>query len=287
MRIDRIAALAGAALLLGCSAGCSGAGAGAGSDPTASAPERSATASARPSTPKGVVEAAADALDEAGSARLRVEEDNHQYGRSTVEGLVSWKSGDADLTITESRGKGRLRLVGGVHYASYPWLTTELRGRHWAQAAREVAEQLDSGSAPAGVSQNFTGIWLTGITAGPAAPLRLMAASGQLTEVGREDLGGVPVTHYRGTAPVAAYHAADQGLSEQERAATLAYYQRQGVESVEHDYWLDQNGRLLKAQESTKGKGGSDTIVEVVTDPGTQVAVTAPETADTLVLNGP
>ncbi|WP_371497604.1 hypothetical protein OG871_16790 [Kitasatospora sp. NBC_00374] len=285
MRIDRIAAVAGAALLLGCSAGCSG-GAAADPAPTASPSGQSATASARPSTPKGVVEAAADALDAAGSARLRVEEDNHQYGRSTVEGLVSWKSGDADLAITESRGKGRLRLIGGVHYASYPWLATELKGRHWAQAPREVAEQLDSGGTPAGVSKSFTGIWLTGITAGPAAPLRLMAAAGQLTEVGGEDLGGVPVTHYRGSAPVAAYHAADEGLSESERAATLAYYQRQGVVSVEHDYWLDQNGRLLKAQESTKGTGGSDTIVEVVTDPGTQVAVTAPEPADTLVLNG-
>ncbi|MEU9129219.1 hypothetical protein AB0D08_14130 [Kitasatospora sp. NPDC048540] len=284
MRIDRIAVLAAAVLVLGGAAGCSSVGGGgaAGDGPADPAP----ASSARPSTPKAVVEAAADALDKAGSARLRVEEDNHQYGHSTVEGAVSWTSGDADLTVTEGRGKGRLRLVDGVHYASYDWLAPDLKGKHWARAERETAEELDSGATPGRIPASFTGIWLTGITAGPAAPLRLMAEAGQITEVGQEQLDGATVTHYRGTASVAAYHGADQGLSEQERAATLAYYQRQGMSVVDHDYWLDQAGRLLKSQETTRGSGGTDTVVELVAEPGTDVAAPAPDAVDTLVLNG-
>jgi len=281
VRTERAAALACAVLILGSVTACSGGG---------GQPGRSSAGAAvkgpQKRTPQEALQLAAQVTDKAGSARLEVDEQNHEYGHSTVTGAAAWGEdrSSAGLTITQDRGKGEVRVVDGSYYASYDWLPAEFKGRHWAKASRELAEALDSGDTSSGGPKSLTGVWLTSLTEGPSGPLRLMAKVGQLALVGKEPVASAAASHYRATASVTEYSAADTGMSDADRAATLAYYQGQGAQTITFDFWINDANELVKSVETVQGTAGTDTVTTSLSQLGLSVPVQVPPAADTVDL---
>ncbi|GAA0662235.1 lipoprotein [Kitasatospora atroaurantiaca] len=282
MRTERAAALAAALLILGGLTACSTVGGQSSRSPGTGA----AVKGPQKRTPQEALQLAAQVTDKAGSARLEVDEQNHEYGHSTVTGAAAWGEdrSSAGLAITQDRGKGEVRVVDGSYYASYDWLPAEFKGRHWAKASRELAEALDSGDTSTGGPKSLTGVWLTSLTEGPSGPLRLMAKVGQLTLVGKEPVASAAATHYRATASVTDYSAADTGMSDADRAATLAYYQGQGAQTITFDFWINDANELVKSVETVQGTAGTDTVTTSLSQLGLSVPVQIPPAADTVDL---
>ncbi|MFD0257981.1 hypothetical protein ACFXKJ_08340 [Kitasatospora indigofera] len=224
-----------------------------------------ATTASRPA--RQVLLAAAQGLDDAGSARLRFDREG-PAGRGSAEGTLSWGAADAaDLRITDAAGASLLRMVGGVCYLGRDGATG------WRQAGRAEVESLDPGGAGAG---GYAGGWLTALVSNPGGRLHLVALAGRLSEVGPATEGGVVATHYRGSATVAALFGADQNLTPERRAVVLAYYQEQGVESLDYDIWIGEGNQLLRLRESASGRAGTEVTSTVVSEPGVAFEVRAP-----------
>ncbi|MCX5212332.1 hypothetical protein OG689_24125 [Kitasatospora sp. NBC_00240] len=228
-----------------------------------------ATTASRPA--RQVLLTAAQGLDDAGSARLRTDREG-PLGRGSAEGTLSWGAADAaDLRLTDAAGAGRLRVVDGVCYLAHDGTAG------WRRADRAEVESLDPSGAGVG---GYAGGWLTALVGNPGGRLRLVALAGRLGELGPTTENGVVATHYRGSAPVAALFGADQNLSPERRAVVLAYYQAQGVETLDYDIWIGEGDQLLRLRESASGRAGTEVTSTAVSEPGVAFEVRAPGPAD-------
>ncbi|MEE1755547.1 hypothetical protein [Streptomyces sp. SP18CS02] len=86
---------------------------------------------------------------------------------------------------------------------------------------------------------------VTGGATDPAAAVELLLGARQVTYVGEEELAGVAVTHYRGTADIG--HAA-RAASSQVRGALAAAAKGFTKDTVPFDVYLDREGRLRKVR---------------------------------------
>ncbi|MFF1870551.1 hypothetical protein [Streptomyces sp. CB03911] len=227
-----------------------------------------ATTGSRPA--RQVLLTSARGLDDVGSARLRFDREG-PAGRGSAEGTLSWGAADAaELRLTDAAGTGLLRMVDGVCYLGQDGAAA------WRRADRAEVESLDPGGTGAG---GYAGGWLSALVSNPGGRLRLVALTGRLSEVGPTVEGGVVATHYRGSAPVTALFGADQNLSPERRAVVLAYYQEQGVESLDYDIWIGEGDQLLRLRESASGRAGTEVTSTVVSEPGVAFEVRAPGAA--------
>lgn len=170
--------------------------------------------------PREVLLSAAQRLDDVGGAQVQVVEEG-PAGRRSATGTVSWGAHDtAELTVTDELGTGLLRGRDGVLDLGYP-------GAAPKRAERAQAESLDP-RAPAAGPVGWAGGWMTGLVSNPGGQAHAMALAGKLTSLGGEQLNGGTVAHYRGTAPVEDFFAAEQGLSPERLAEVLGYYRQRG-----------------------------------------------------------
>ncbi|MER6999108.1 hypothetical protein [Streptomyces sp. NPDC000410] len=86
---------------------------------------------------------------------------------------------------------------------------------------------------------------VTGGATDPAAAAELLRGARTVTYVGQEELAGVKVTHYRGTADIA--HAA-KAASPRARGALAAAAKGFTKDTVPFDVYLDEEGRLRKVR---------------------------------------
>ncbi|MFJ6383015.1 hypothetical protein ACIQI7_23820 [Kitasatospora sp. NPDC092039] len=238
-----------AALLLLATTGCSLLAA-----PTAATPGGPA-----PVPPKQVVLAAAQALDDAGGARIDVVQEG-AAGRRTASGSLVWGASDeAALTVTDELGSGRLTLKDGA-------LDLVYQGGAAKHAERSTAEAVDPGAGPD--PEGFAGGWTTALITGPGSRAYEVAQGVKLVSLGGEQLAGVTVAHYQGSAPVAELFGKDDELTPKRRAATLDWYRRHGVTSIGYEVWVGPGMQLLRLRETIRGSAGTTVTTTDVSAPG-------------------
>ncbi|GAA2841251.1 hypothetical protein RMN57_17025 [Kitasatospora sp. CM 4170] len=208
--------------------------------------------------PKQVLLSAAQALDDVGGARIEAVEEGPE-GRRSASGTVSWGArDDAELTLTDERGSGRLRVQDGTLDLGYD-------GAPARRAERADAESLD----PRANGGGYAGGWLTGLVTNPGGRAHAMALAGKLTSLGGEQLAGTTVAHYRGSASVAEFFAADEGIGEARLAAVLVYYRERGVATIGYDFWVAPGDHLLRLRATAQGSAGTVVTTTDVSETGT------------------
>ncbi|MFF2547168.1 hypothetical protein ACFVUY_32080 [Kitasatospora sp. NPDC058063] len=245
-----------AALLLATTTGCS----------LLAAPTTGTPGGPAPVPPKQVVLTAAQALDDAGSARIDVVREG-PGGRRTASGSLVWGASDeARLTVTDERGSGRLTVKDGALDLVYQ----DGAARH---AERSTAESVDPGAGPD--PEGFAGGWTTALISSPGGRAYEVAQGVKLTSLGGEQLAGVTVAHYQGSAPVAELFGKDEELSPQRRAATLDWYRQHGVTAIGYDIWVGPGMQLLRLRETVRGDAGTTVTTTDVSAPGAADATPA------------
>ncbi|MEU1419246.1 hypothetical protein [Kitasatospora sp. NPDC005751] len=217
--------------------------------------------------PKQVLLSATQTLDDTGGARVRTVEEG-PAGRRTAAGTVVWGPRDAaELTVTDERGTGRLRSQDGTVDLGY-------EGAAPLRAERAEAESLDPRAVPG--AGGYAGGWMTGLISNPGDSAHTMALAGRLASLGGEELAGTTVAHYQGSAPVAEYFAADQGLTPERLAVVLRYYRERGVTAIGYDVWIAPGDRLLRLRATAVGSAGTVVTTTDVSELGTGTESPAP-----------
>ncbi|MFD7449870.1 hypothetical protein [Kitasatospora sp. NPDC059827] len=245
----RPAVLAAALLLLGTTTACS----------VLAAPGTRVPGEPAPIPPKQVVLAAAQALDDAGGARVDLLREGPD-GRRSASGSLVW--GDRDevaLAVTDELGTGQLSLRDGVLDVTY-------QGGAARHAERATAESIDP--AAGNGSAGYAGGWMTALVTNPGSRAYAIAQTDRLGSLGAEQLAGTTVVHYRGSAPVADYFGADRELDPQQLAAVVGWYRQRGVGEIGYDVWVGPGPRLVKLRETARGNAGTTVTTTDVTAPG-------------------
>ncbi|MFH8382880.1 hypothetical protein ACH4E7_18285 [Kitasatospora sp. NPDC018058] len=245
-----------AALLLGTVTGCS----------VLAAPGTRVPGEPAPVPPKQVVLTAAQALDDTGGARIDVVRESPS-GKRTASGTLAWGDRDeAALTVTDELGTGQLTLRDGAIDLAY-------QGGATKHADRATAESLDpeAGTDPAG----YAGGWTTDLVTDPGGRAYAIAQTDRLGSLGGEQLAGLTVAHYQGSAPVADYFGADRELSPQRLAVVVDWYRRQGVTEIGYDLWVGPGQRLLRLRETVRGSAGTTVTTTDVSASGAGDTTTA------------
>ncbi|MEU1212817.1 hypothetical protein ACFYSH_00180 [Streptomyces sp. NPDC005791] len=252
--------------------GCSGTDGGEGGDGTG----RSAVARDGPGeTPEAVVRRAAEALAGAGSAETRTSMETAAGGtRVTIRG-----EGAYDFR----KQLGRIKVV----------LPRDAAG---AEEHRPITELLAPGALymknrGAGVPDDKwvridttaleDGNLVTGGVTDPTAAAELLRGAGEVTYVGRSELAGVAVRHYRGTADLGRAAGAASASS---RGALAAAAKGFSTDAVPFDAYLDDEGLLRKVRHrftfATEGPAVAVVSTMLLYGFGVPVSVVLPPEAD-------
>ncbi|MDX3431961.1 MULTISPECIES: hypothetical protein [unclassified Streptomyces] len=250
--------------------GCSGAGGGGGD----AAGERVA-GGAPAGSPAAVVRRAAEELADVGSAEARTS--------------METSAGGTRVTI---RGKGAYdfrRQLGEIEVV----LPKDAAG---AEEHRPITELLAPGALymknrGAGVPDDKwvridttsleDGNLVTGGVTDPTAAAELLRGAAEVTYVGRTELAGVEVRHYRGTADLG---RAAREASPSSRGALTAAAKGFSTDTVPFDAYLDGDGLLRKVRHrftfATEGPAVAVVSTLLLYGFGTPVSVTLPPEAD-------
>ncbi|MCX5411152.1 hypothetical protein [Streptomyces sp. NBC_00059] len=251
--------------------GCSGAGGAAGDG----AGERAVAREGPGGSPAAVVRGAAEGLAGAGSAETRTSMETAAGGtRVTIRG-----EGAYDFR----RQLGRIRVV----------LPKDAAG---ADEHRPITELLAPGALymknrGAGVPDDKwvridtttleDGNLVTGGVTDPTAAAELLLGAEKVTYVGRSELAGVAVRHYRGTADIG---RAARAASPSSRAALTAAAKGFSTDAVHFDAYLDDEGLLRKVRHrftfATEGPGVPVVSTMLLYGFGVPVSVALPPEAD-------
>ncbi|MFE2060190.1 hypothetical protein [Streptomyces sp. NPDC059446] len=251
--------------------GCSGAG-GGGAD---GAGERAVAQAGPAADPASVVRRAAGELAAAGSAETRTSMETAAGGtRVTIRG-----QGAYDFR----RQLGRIKVL----------LPKDAAG---AEEHRPITELLAPGALymknrGAGVPDDKwvridtttleDGNLVTGGVTDPTAAAELLRGAGRVTYVGRTELAGVPVRHYRGTADLG---RAAREASPSSRGALTAAAKGFSTDSVPFDAYLDDGGLLRKVRHrftfATEGPAVAVVSTLLLYGFGAPVSVELPPDAD-------
>ncbi|MFJ4683670.1 hypothetical protein [Streptomyces sp. NPDC088789] len=238
---------------------------------------RSAVADdARPADPVPALHRAAEALVEAGSSKARTSMEMATGGtRVTIHG-------EGVYDYTRQRGELRVRLPRDPagHSARAP-ITELLAPGALFMKNRGAGVPADKWVRveTAGLSD---GNLVTGGATDPFAAAEVLRGARSATYVGRDEVGGTAVRHYRGTADLtlAARHASEGGR--QALAAAKGF----ASPEVPFEVFLDEAGRVRKVEHRFSFFGGRDrgTVAVASTtllyDFGTPVDVRLPKRAD-------
>ncbi|MEV0529623.1 hypothetical protein AB0I66_40005 [Streptomyces sp. NPDC050439] len=265
------AGLLGATALTGCGTGDDG------DQGSRSAGEK------RAKSPAQVVQATNSKTSEAGSAQVKVVSTASSGGRSeTVEGsgVMDFGDGKSRIELGQQGQRIEQRIVDKVLYQKPPKGSGGLPGgKTWMKIdlKRVQAAGGSGGSGGTNISD----------------PADSFAYSKSLSEkdvkkVGQEQVGGVKTTHYRVAVDV---EKLAKGSPEQQKML-----RQQLGDTLPMDLWIDGKGLTRRQQMvlSMSGEGGGGTskassgekvkakVVMDFSDFGTDVAVKAPEAADTV-----
>ncbi|ARI53253.1 MULTISPECIES: hypothetical protein [Streptomyces] len=252
-RAARVLAVAG---VIAVTAGCVGADGGSGGSTGGGGSHGSGQRAVAAERPLDTLDRAADVLAEAGGAEARTSMETAAGGtRVTIRG-----QGVYDFRTQT----GRLKVV----------LPTDAAG---ADDHRPITELLAPGALymknrGAGVPDDKwvridttalkDGNLLTGGVTDPMAAAELLRDAGDVTYVGKSELAGVTVHHYRGVADLG---RAARAASPQSRGALSAAAKGFSRDAVPFDAYLDDAGRLRKVRHrftfATEGQEAAEVTV--------------------------
>ncbi|CAN5603386.1 hypothetical protein BH24ACT13_BH24ACT13_10820 [soil metagenome] len=276
------------ALALGVLAGCSsqdGGGQNGGAAPTGRA------ASSTVPTPAAETDTGSDALAKAyddtaaaGTARTELSIGGAGTPGEAIsgQGSVDFADGSALITLAVP-GAGQLetRQVDGVVYTRLPeQLAGRLPGEFgWVRInPQEAAGGQLGGGLPGQAGSNPT-----------QALAYLRTVSGDVTEIGREDVRGTATTRYRATADLreaARANGADDAQIDQ-------LVQTLGQDTLPIEVWIDEDGRVRRIRQDVPVPAGTaagdqpstTSLTQEFFDFGAQVDVQAPAEGETIDLS--
>ena len=193
----------------------------------------------------------------------------------TAEGVIDYETGHGILKmdmgalgVPGAEGEAEMRLLGPVAYMKMPG--AELGGRPWVKFDLEAMGEDNQGPVP-------------GLNPGSNDPRGVLDAlrgvSGDVEEVGEEEIRGVTTTHYRANVDL---EKAEAEVPEERREDFATFSDQLGIETLPIEVWIDEEGRARRFSYEVDTPGAADTpasTVELVIDLydfGVEVDVEAP-----------
>lgn len=204
-------------------------------------------------------------------------------------GALDWSdgvSGSMEITYTDGAMADTLKKAGGsgTMQARYfkdgyaadmgEALARQTGGKRWISYSYDDLAALGgaSGAAMKDQMQNTA----------PDQGVKSLLASGDVKEVGKEQVRGVATTHYSGTVDVAELTAKTSKLDAGQLAALKKQLNDAGITTETVDLWVDGNDLLVKKSERGQMKTGELNTTFFYSDYGTEVSVERPPAGETI-----
>ncbi|MFE9819499.1 LppX_LprAFG lipoprotein [Streptomyces sp. NBC_00236] len=204
-------------------------------------------------------------------------------------GALDWSdgvSGSMEITYTGGAMADTMKKAGGngTMQARYfkdgyaadmgEVMARQTGGKRWISYSYEDLAELGgaSGAAMKDQMQNST----------PDQGLKSLLASGDVKEVGKEQVRGVDTTHYSGTVDVADLTAKTSKLDADQLTALKKQLNDAGITTEKIDIWVDENDLLVKKSERGQMKTGELNTTMFYSDYGTKVSVERPPAGETI-----
>jgi hypothetical protein len=188
------------------------------------------------------------------------------------EGSLNMRLGPYDVDEVQSGPYVYVRVPGGAGLAG--------TDRPWVKANLYTFAEAMSADNP-----------VAGDTSGPAQLLGILRSGGAVTTVGREEVGGVPTTHYHALVDFSRYAAT---VAPSRRAGVQSYAEQlqrmTGSSTLPVDVWIDEEQRIRRFQTSlqvcTKEGKLADQIAMDIYGYGPQPVVSVPPASQTTDITG-
>lgn len=273
----RLAALVLAAFAALVLAACGGGGGGGGGETT--------TAGTQQASGGGVLVAAATRAADAGSSRVNftvttdvpgqdaplVFAGEGEFDYAAQKGKLTYDLSDLFAAVGQDLGSEPAEVIldGTAFYMKLPALTGLLPGaKDWIKfdlATLSQQQGFDFGQLQQG---------------DPSALLEFLQATGDVEEVGTEQLDGVDTTHYRAMVDVSKALEQAPAQTKEQVQATLDQLEAAGLSELPIDVWVDGEGLPRKVEYDLKvnveGQEVQTVLAMTFTDYGIEVVVTPP-----------
>jgi hypothetical protein len=227
-------------------------------------------------SPQQIVLAANEKVDAAETARMigtyEVTVPGQPATTMKMNGVVDAKTGNAEITTTLAGfGDVVVRMVDRVVYSEIPTQFRSATAKQWVKL--DMAQVGAAAGGFGGQNPADQLDWLSGLTG--------------VTEVGKEKVGGVSTTHYRGSVDFT--KAAEAATDPSARKDLESMEKALGGKSMPAEVWIDEQGlprKMAFAMTATPPAGtGFDGEVSVkgtvtFSDFGTPVRVSAPSASE-------
>ncbi|MFE7835678.1 hypothetical protein ACFU53_06295 [Streptomyces sp. NPDC057474] len=220
---------------------------------------------------------------DADSSRIESTGDMGDLMSIEADGEVDWADGlNGTMTITYTGGQaadqmGRLgitsteaRYLPDAYYADMGDLFAgQYGGKRWIRYAYEDMDEMIGGASGAYVQEHFKSVT-------PNQSVRLLLASGDIEQVGEEDVRGESATHYAGTVKVADIQERNANLGEEMRAELEEQLKASGITTVDIDLWINDDDLLVKKVEKADTANGVVNSTVHYSDYGVDVSTEEP-----------
>lgn len=234
---------------------------------------------------------AADATVAKGGTRISLQSDATFPGgagqlKMSGEGVVDGRTQQGRLTLrATSAPAGESRDTLGQEVV-FDKLVLYLRSPLFAAALRGGKKWVRIDLSRAGKAAGIDLASLTQSGQDPSQSLRLLrAVSGDITEIGKEDVRGVSTTHYKATIDLRKYPGTVPAEDRAAARATVKTLTRAlGGSTSPVEFWIDEDDLVRRYAQSLKVEtaGGTGTIEQRVDyyDHGTEIDVIIPPARD-------
>ncbi|MER5279250.1 hypothetical protein ABT025_26395 [Streptomyces sp. NPDC002809] len=204
-------------------------------------------------------------------------------------GALDWSdgvTGNMEITYTGGAMADTMKKAGGTGTMQARYfkdgyaadmgaaLAQQTGGKRWISYSYDDLAELGgaSGAAMKDQMQNTT----------PDQGVKSLLASGDVKEVGKEQVRGVATTHYSGTVDVAELTAKTSKLDAAQLTALKKQLNDAGITTEKVDIWVDGNDLLVKKTERGQMKTGELNSTVFYSDYGTEVTVEQPPAGETI-----
>ncbi|WP_344599557.1 hypothetical protein [Streptomyces glaucus] len=274
-------------LVIALAAALTGTGACTVAGPSDGSAEDTGTGRAATRAGLAALRAAERSTDRADSARVESTTTMGTLMSMTADGTLRWGDGlTGTLTLTCTGGtladtmrrlgttSMEARYLPDAYYARMgDAFAEQADGKHWIRYAYDDLEDLAGGSGA------YLGDRMRSTT--PNQSVQLLLASGDVREVGEEEVRGERTTHYSGTVDVAGLATRDSGLGERRLADLRKQLTEAGVTTETVDLWINDRNLLVKKVEKSRTAIGQLTQTAYYSDYGVRVSVEKPPADDT------
>ncbi|MFW6691342.1 hypothetical protein [Streptomyces sp. MAR4 CNX-425] len=182
----------------------------------------------------------------------------------------------SSIQLMDDDGTLDARYLPDAYYAGVEGaFQTQYPGKKWIRYDYDDMAELmgPSGAYMKDQMQNST----------PGQAVKLLLASEDVEEVGKEEVRGVQTTHYSGTVNVADLaRASSKTMSEEELSDLEDQLEASGITTQTVDIWVDENDLMIKREESGEMTGGEFSSTVYYSDYGTEVEVEEPSAAESI-----